>query len=63
MRHFGRMRFASFSGCLFGIFAVALGSVSSTASAAELEYLPGGLTLTANQSVSAGSITLRMNSD
>ena len=54
-----------FPRCYSLTFAVALFALAtlSRADATELTYLPGGLTLTANQSVSVGAITLRLKSD
>jgi hypothetical protein len=52
---------------LFSLILMALslgqGSLALADTRPAVTYLPGGLTLAANQSVSAGPITLRMNSD
>ena len=51
-----------FHGCL-ALAVFLLGSFSLADAATELKYLPGGLNLAANQSVSAGSIKLQMQSN
>jgi hypothetical protein len=64
MRHLRKAMRALWCGCLsFGVALFVLSGVSLADATAELTYSPGGLVLTANQSVSAGPITLQMRSN
>ncbi len=56
------LRMFPFYGFLALVFFF-VGSFSRADAATEVKYLPGSLSLAANQSVSAGSITLQMRSD
>src|SRR5579864_266525 len=56
------LRMFPFYGFLALVFFL-VGGFSPADAATEVKYLPGSLSLAANQSVSAGSITLEMRSD